>query len=158
MNMRPALMARANQSGKAPTEAALLAMRQPWMGCNAGRAISGELDVSDLWQRIQTIRSRRAAWLRVIEAPNEHAAIPSLGGKPPPGDDGESEARAVDPRTDAEREHDAERAWSVIVDALRCVDPLLIRYIEQVVVLDRPLGGPLAQILRSKELVDAIGG
>lgn len=44
-------------------------LRQPWMGCNAGRAIEGEDDRSDLWGAIVSVRRAYERYWHVIGIP-----------------------------------------------------------------------------------------
>lgn len=149
-NMSVAMRARAQH---APKGTPIDALKLPWMGCNAGRSIACEPDASDLWQDILTIRQRRRAWLSVI-GQDEFAGISSIK---PASDFSGDEAPPADFRTAEEKARAAETAWDLIVDALRVVDPLLLRYVERAVVLDEPIPGPLAQVLRMKGLQKALG-
>lgn len=144
---RVVLSARARHLGKEQSRAMLDIVDRPWMGCAAGVAIADEPDVSDLWQTIKDIRRLRASYLRAIAAPDEHAHGAMLTVMPEKfearDDDG-----PIDLRTEEERARSAIAAWEGLVSILWDKDPLLLRFVDQVVVLNVDAPGPLAQILR----------
>ena len=152
-NMSTVLSARMRHHGiKSPEDAKL-----PWNGCNAGRAIAGEPDAPDLWQRIKEIRRRRRAWLALIGM-DEFPAISSV--KPVSDYTHDVDPTApLDPRPEEERAAATQAAWDAVANALYGVDPLLLRYVERAIVRDEPVRGPkIATVLRWPALRDALGG
>lgn len=136
---RVALAARARQTGNQENRTMLDAMKSPMMGCNAGRAISGAPDAAALWDTIQSLRTIRTAYLRALDAPADYASIAKLPVKPNPGDtEAVVSLPPSEPLTDEEAADAAIRRWEAVMDALRVVDPLLIRVIDQVVIHDQP--------------------
>ena len=144
---RVVLSARARLLGKDQSRMSLDAVDRPWLGCNAGCFISDEPDVADLWQAIKDIRKIRANYLRAISAPDEHAKGAMLAVLPEPAEVRPDDAPA-DLRTETEKADAAIAAWEKIMGTLRVKDPLLIRYVNLVVVQDQDIPGPLAQVVR----------
>lgn len=119
----------------------------PWFGCQAGRAIAGEDDVQDLWQVIQTIRQRRAAYIHALKAPNEHAAITRLGDAPTPGEELNDEPVIADIRDYDERARADIEKWREIVGIWGAGSGQLA-ILHQTIILDKAPPFQFAGLLR----------
>ena len=119
----------------------------PWMGCNAGRAIAGYKDVVDLWQVIQAIRIRHAAYQRAIDAPRSSGRMNLMVAPDRRQDGAEVESITYDDRTEGEKAKAVIVAW----ERLAVSDDLVEIVIDDI----PPISYPLAAELRKlKEHLD----
>lgn len=104
-------------------------LNRPWLGCAAGRAIAGEIDVQALWDVIQEIRRVRMNYLRSIDAPKDQAKAANLLVAPS-RESGGADAGHVrsEPLTDEEFAGVAERAWHDLRDILEGHHPMAVRF------------------------------
>lgn len=156
--MRVALETRARHAGitlgERMTAEQAATLREPWRGCFAGRAIAAATDRTEaptaatdrteLWQTVATIRQRRAAWLRSIDAPAEAPRGMSLPDVPP-DEHAFGEAIPHDPLDPEERARVSERQWREIEALMFAANPLMLR----AVCLDEPVRGDVAAWVRS---------
>ena len=98
------------------------ALAQPWMGCQAGRAIAGEKDVAAIWETISRIRAVVAAYRRAIGAGTGHPAIMRLP-IPPSTEESFGAPPRHDPRDEAERYDAAVTAYLALMSDAWAVGP-----------------------------------
>ncbi len=134
-----------DESRQAIIRAATSYVMQPWMGCNAGRAIKNEPDVVALWGTITAIRSCRHAYLVAIDSAPDDAKCMRMPVKSDPGPD---EVRHIDPRSPEEKAHDAIEAWDDFMAICGRLGPHVIKGIMNCVIRDDEPGRfPLAWAL-----------
>jgi hypothetical protein len=136
--MRLVIEARCARAGVEYSDEMARAMKNPWWGCNAGRAIAREADVTELWGVISEIRKRRVRFLRSIDAPPDHARAPSL---PIPADETVpfGDPPRHDFRSPEESAAAAEAAWQDVLSACHVIDPLLMREVMATVIREERL-------------------
>ena len=140
-------------SRQAMIRGAIAYVMQPWMGCNAGRAIKNEPDVVALWGVITAIRQCRMAYLVALDSPPDSAKGMRLAIK----SEGDEEPRKIDPRTPEEKANDALRAWVNLIDIFYRLGPHVEKGIMGTVIHDQEPGRfPLAWALgKIRKAMDA---
>jgi hypothetical protein len=143
-----------DESRQAIIRAATSYVMQPWMGCNAGRAIKNEPDVVALWGVITAIRQRWHANLLAIDGMTADVSLMRMPTKSDPGPD---EHRAIDLRSPEEKTRDAIDAWDDLMEICERLGPHVIKGVMGTVLSDQEPGRfPLAWALgRIKKAMDA---
>jgi hypothetical protein len=141
-------------SRQAIIRAATTYVLQPWMGCEAGRAIKNEPDVVALWGVVTAIRQRRHAYLVAIDGPPDDAKCMRMPVKSDPGPE---EHRPTDLRTPEEKAHAAIAAWDDMLAIFGRLGPHVLKGIMGTVIRDDEPGRfPLAWALgRIRKAMDA---
>jgi hypothetical protein len=139
-------------SRQALIRGAIAYVMQPWMGCNAGRAIASQPDVVALWGVITAIRQTRHAYLVAIDSTPDDAKGMRLAIK----SEGDEEPRKIDPRSPEEKAHDAYDAWLNMLEIFDRLGPNVAKGIVRIVIHNHEPGRfPLAWALgRIKKAMD----
>ena len=157
----PAIAARCRQAGIEMTEAVTRDMRAQWMGCQAGRAMAGEVrdeaTRATLWDAIQHMRRVQVAYDRAVGAPNRHAQslrlllpIEALAT--------DADAPAPDLRDDAEKSRHAVTAWTRMHGWLSYADGRSASITLRTVLDDQPCRDALAMVRALHCVADGMAG
>ena len=147
--MQTVLEVRARLAGLPLKPETVATLRQPWMGCRAGRVISSEPDNAELWQAICDIRRVRRAYCAAIGMTDEAKLQQALK----PNSEFPPDAEPVDSPSslpEDERHRHAVAAWDDLSARIYAVHPMAVRYVLAVVVRDEETHGEmrLADVLR----------